>query len=155
MFLFYSVSSFILGTVLGSFISAIIYREQNNTPWFSFSGKLSRSYCPKCDVQLHVKDLIPLFSWVFQRGKCRYCGHRISLSYPVLELVSGLFIVMFYWRFENMFATYWYSLFYPFVVSFCFLLFKYKFFSKRLFFCVLGLFFLSFPLMFLIYPIMR
>jgi prepilin signal peptidase PulO-like enzyme (type II secretory pathway) len=57
-----------------------------------------RSLCPQCDHELVAKDLIPLFSWLALRGKCRYCGNKISIQYPLLELATAcLFVASYIW----------------------------------------------------------
>ena len=70
-----------LGLAFGSFSSAVIYRVPRN---LSLGG---RSKCPDCSHQLSPKLLIPIFSWIFYRGKCHYCKSRISLLYPLTELL--------------------------------------------------------------------
>src|SRR5947209_3625516 len=51
-----------------------------------------RSYCESCKKKLGVLDLIPLFSFFFLRGKCRYCHVHLSLYYPLVELTTGILI---------------------------------------------------------------
>ncbi len=77
-----------LGLLLGSFATALTYRVARGLPWASFSGKDARSYCPACQHSLSVFDLVPLFSWLFQRGRCRYCAAAIPVRYPLIELCS-------------------------------------------------------------------
>lgn len=81
---------FLFGLCIGSFLNCIIYRlEQEKT----LKG---RSFCPECKHNLSWKDLFPVFSWVFLGGKCRYCKKKISIYYPIIELVSGvLFVLVF------------------------------------------------------------
>ncbi len=81
---------FLFGLAVGSFLNCIIYRlSVNEKP----SG---RSYCPKCRHKLSYKDLIPLFSYIFLLGKCRYCKKKISIEYPLVELLTGtLFLATF------------------------------------------------------------
>lgn len=88
---------FILGTIIGSFLSVIIYRLHKKKKGIL----LSRSICPACKKKLKWKHLIPVFSWIFLRGKCTYCGKRISSHYLILELVTGLlFLAAFFgWNF--------------------------------------------------------
>ncbi len=82
---------FLLGLSIGSFLNCIIYRlEKNQKP----SG---RSYCPKCKHTLSYKDLVPLFSYILLKGKCRYCHKKISIEYPLVEFATGvLFVMVFY-----------------------------------------------------------
>ncbi len=75
---------FLLGLVVGSFINALQYRIQENK---TMKG---RSFCPNCKHQLVWYDLVPLFSWIALRGKCRYCKEPISVQYPIVELITGI-----------------------------------------------------------------
>ena len=76
------------GLLIGSFIAALTYRVPRLVPW-----ALGRSFCPRCKKKLSWFDNIPLFSYLLLSGKCRDCKKRISLRYPVIELVSGLSFV--------------------------------------------------------------
>jgi leader peptidase (prepilin peptidase)/N-methyltransferase len=82
---------FLLGLVIGSFLNSIIYRLSTGE---SFLFK--RSFCPHCKHQLSWQDLIPIFSFLILRGKCRYCSQKISLQYPLVELATGLLFVSFF-----------------------------------------------------------
>ena len=77
--------SFIFGLVMGSFCNAWAWRIVNGE-----KIQKGRSHCPKCGHTLAAKDLFPLFSWIFLKGKCRYCGEPISKRYPLAELISGV-----------------------------------------------------------------
>ena len=70
----------VFGSLLGSFCNVVILRMSSKT-----SVIFPPSSCPKCNHQLHAQDLVPVFSWVFLRGKCRYCQAPISWQYPVVE----------------------------------------------------------------------
>lgn len=73
-----------IGLMLGSFLSVLIGR------WPHWRGAAAgRSHCPNCMHVLAWYDLVPLASWVWLRGKCRYCGGPISTLYPVLELTTA------------------------------------------------------------------
>ncbi|MBU2539796.1 prepilin peptidase [Patescibacteria group bacterium] len=93
----YSLFVFLFGLVIGSFLNCVIYRLA--LPSFSFwknLGGSSRSYCPNCKHQLAWHDLIPVFSYLFLLGHCRYCKKRISVQYPLVELATGLlFLALF------------------------------------------------------------
>ena len=81
---------FIIGTLFGSFFSLAIYRiplKQNITH--------ERSYCPKCNHRLEFLDLIPILSYIFLGGKCRYCKEKIRPRYICLEVFSGLLFLLF------------------------------------------------------------
>ena len=86
-------STFILGLIIGSFLNCVIYRlEKEESLW-------GRSYCPNCKHNLAWYDLVPIFSFIFLGGKCRYCKFKISFNYPLIELITAivfLLISMFY-----------------------------------------------------------
>ncbi len=74
---------FILFLCWGSFLNVVAYR-------LIFRAHLStRSFCPHCRKQLWWRDLIPLVSYAILRGKCRFCNHRISPLYPIIELLTA------------------------------------------------------------------
>lgn len=75
-----------IGLALGSFASAVSWRVPRGQSWIASGGKAEHSCCPKCNHTLSWLDLIPLFSWVFQRGRCRYCKAPIGWRYPLIEL---------------------------------------------------------------------
>jgi leader peptidase (prepilin peptidase) / N-methyltransferase len=68
---------------LGSFLNVIAYRLTHDIPFFA-----PRSQCPHCTTQLAWYDLIPLFSWLWLHGRCRYCSRPISKLYPCIELLT-------------------------------------------------------------------
>lgn len=76
---------FLIGIFFGSFSTLAIYRiplKKNITH--------ERSFCPSCGHKLNALDLIPLFSYIFLRGKCRYCGKKIGIRYFLIELFFGI-----------------------------------------------------------------
>lgn len=81
---------FIFGVCIGSFLNVVIDR--------SFRGEslLGRSYCESCKRHLSGIDLIPLFSFLFLKGKCRACKVQLSLFYPLVELTTGVMFVVVY-----------------------------------------------------------
>ena len=79
----------VLGLCMGSFINAIVWRLK--TP--NLSVLKGRSMCPKCQHQLAAKDLVPVFSWLYLKRKCRYCKKPISWQYPLVELLTTGLIV--------------------------------------------------------------
>lgn len=81
---------FIMGTLFGSFFSLAVYRIP-----IKESIMYGRSYCPKCNHKLQILDLIPVLSYIFLGGKCRYCKERIRPRYIFLELVSGFTFLLF------------------------------------------------------------
>ena len=83
---------FILGIVIGSFLNVCIYRYP-----IHLSISKGYSFCPQCNHRLMPIDLIPVFSYLFLKGKCRYCGDPIPLRYPFVELLGGLaFLLAFH-----------------------------------------------------------
>jgi prepilin signal peptidase PulO-like enzyme (type II secretory pathway) len=104
-----------LGLVVGSFVNALVWRlnEQGELedrksksqkiaarakPRKELSILTGRSMCPFCRHELAAKDLVPVASWVWLRGKCRYCHAPIAWQYPAVELLTaGLFIASYIW----------------------------------------------------------
>jgi prepilin signal peptidase PulO-like enzyme (type II secretory pathway) len=96
-FFFFYIFVFLLGLAVGSFLNCIIYRLEKNESFLK-----GRSYCPNCHHTLAWQDLIPIFSFLILKGKCRYCGKKISLQYPLVELATGiLFFSIFYSIFQH------------------------------------------------------
>lgn len=81
---------FITGIVFGSFFTLAVYRIPRGEDITH-----TRSYCPHCNHKLSFWDMIPLFSYIFLRGRCRYCKEKIRPRYFILELCSGLVFVLF------------------------------------------------------------
>lgn len=76
------------GLIIGSFINAFVWRLHHNKG----IAHGERSECPHCHHTLAARDLVPVLSWIWLRGKCRYCSQRIHWQYPVVEiLTAGLF----------------------------------------------------------------
>ncbi|MBD3156376.1 hypothetical protein GF369_00965 [Candidatus Peregrinibacteria bacterium] len=93
---------FILGTMVGSFLSVINYRIRHNKSGILFG----RSECRHCRKKLTAFELIPLISYSISRGKCRHCGKSISPIYPLLELISGLLLLFLYMSYPFIGVTY-------------------------------------------------
>lgn len=91
-----------LGLCLGSFATAMISRIPEGKSWVASSSKVERSACLHCGQTLSALDLVPLFSWLFLRGKCRHCGHAIGWRYPVIECATMLLCLAVYgaWGFS-------------------------------------------------------
>lgn len=86
MTLFASIIVFILGATIGSFLSVVVYRVKKKKKGIF----LSHSICPECKKKLKWRHLIPIFSWLFLRGKCAYCGKKVSAHYFTMEVITGL-----------------------------------------------------------------
>ncbi len=80
-----SVFVFVVGLVFGSFYNVLIYRIPEGRSIIS-----PPSSCPNCGTRIRVMDNIPLLSYLLLRGRCRYCGGKISPRYPAVELLTGL-----------------------------------------------------------------
>lgn len=89
----YLVVAFIVGTFMGSFVGVLTYRIPRDEQWVK-----GHSVCPACGHQLGVLDLVPIWSYVFLRGRCRYCHARIGVRYLWTEIVAGLLFVGLAWR---------------------------------------------------------
>lgn len=85
----YLSSIFLLGLIIGSFISAITYRIPRELQFVK-----GRSFCDSCKTKLNWYDNIPLFSYLYYRGKSRCCNQKISIRYPLIELASALGIIL-------------------------------------------------------------
>lgn len=106
----------IIGMVCGSFITMASYR-------LSIEGKvkdllLNPSSCPNCNHHLGAKNLIPIFSWIIQRGKCAFCRKKISIRYPIIEIISALSFVLIYITNHQKFDTKLIILFLIFIALF-------------------------------------
>lgn len=75
-----------IGLSLGSFASAVSWRVPRGISWIVSGGRAAQSACPACGHILCWRDLIPLVSWVSQRGRCRYCAAPIGWRYPCIEV---------------------------------------------------------------------
>jgi leader peptidase (prepilin peptidase)/N-methyltransferase len=77
--------SFLVGACFGSFLNVCISRWPDG-----LSVVRPRSRCPNCGHQITALENIPVFSWIFMRGRCRGCGNPISFQYPLVEIIVGL-----------------------------------------------------------------
>jgi leader peptidase (prepilin peptidase)/N-methyltransferase len=91
---FLIVLAAILGLILGSFATAAAYRIPRREPLSK-----GRSKCPHCGATIRAVENVPVFSYLFLRGRCRHCGQRISARYPLIELATGALFAMAAWKF--------------------------------------------------------
>lgn len=82
---------FIIGLCIGSFLNVCIYRIANGE-----SIVFPSSHCMKCGIEIKKRDLIPVISYVLLKGKCRNCGDKISIRYPLIELTNGILYILLY-----------------------------------------------------------
>jgi prepilin signal peptidase PulO-like enzyme (type II secretory pathway) len=87
------ILGFIFGTAIGSFLNVLILRLPKEK---TLQG---RSACTHCGHNLVWHDLVPVLSFVFQGGKCKYCRKPISPRYPIIELVTGALFALAMWYF--------------------------------------------------------
>ncbi len=89
---FITIGSFILGTIIGSFLNVVILRHN--------SGRTvgGRSMCFSCGKTLHWHELVPVFSYLFQKGKCTQCKSSISPQYPIVEFLTGIIFALIAWK---------------------------------------------------------
>jgi leader peptidase (prepilin peptidase)/N-methyltransferase len=92
---FYLGVTIFLGLCLGSFATALSWRLPRG-----LSISIERSKCPKCGRPLGLPDLVPVFSWIFLRGRCRSCKAPIGWRYPVIEMVTLVLCLVFYEKFD-------------------------------------------------------
>ncbi|MEW6616869.1 MAG: prepilin peptidase [Patescibacteria group bacterium] len=88
------VCLFLFGLAIGSFLNVLILRYSPEGRFFDIKKISGRSHCMSCQKTLEVKELIPLFSFLFLRGKCSSCGEKISFQYPIVEFLSGATFVL-------------------------------------------------------------
>ncbi|NLL69513.1 MAG: prepilin peptidase [Epulopiscium sp.] len=99
----------LFGILIGSFFNVCIYRIPRGE-----SIVFPSSHCPSCKTPLGPKDLIPIVSYLIKKGKCSYCGQRISLRYPFIEGLTGLTYMLLYdslgFSFSFLFSLFFVSL---------------------------------------------
>ena len=100
---------FILGSIVGSFLNVVIYRLPRNLSIIS-----PRSFCPECSKMIPFYRNIPIISYILQMGKCKHCSGKISIRYPIVEIISAVALlftmklitypesVLFYWMFVHL-----------------------------------------------------
>lgn len=88
----FTIWFFLLGSAVGSFLNVLIYRLPRKE-----SILFPSSRCPSCNHKLAPKDLVPIFSYIFLKGKCRYCRAKISIRYPLVETLTAIFFALSFW----------------------------------------------------------
>src|SRR5580692_6803300 len=88
-FHFWTVAFFVLGSIVGSFLNVCIYRMPLEQSIVS-----PPSHCPHCNYSIPWYLNIPLFTWLFLRGKCANCGAPISIRYFLVELLTGVIFAL-------------------------------------------------------------
>jgi leader peptidase (prepilin peptidase)/N-methyltransferase len=100
------ILAFIFGSVVGSFLNVCIYRMPlgKSVVW-------PHSHCPKCEKKIPWYDNLPFISYLFLKGRCRFCKERISLVYLVVELLTALAFVVLYNLYGLKYEFFIYALF--------------------------------------------
>ncbi|MFP5352429.1 MAG: prepilin peptidase [Actinomycetota bacterium] len=93
--IFFVTAAGVLGLIFGSFATAVAYRVPRDE-----SISTGRSKCPSCGNTITAIQNVPFFSYVVLRGRCKHCGERISIRYPLIELATAALFVAAAWRFE-------------------------------------------------------
>jgi len=95
MKMYFTILTFVFGTLLGSFYNVVGYRLPKGLSLV----KPKDSFCPKRNHSLKWYELVPIFSFLIQKGKCRKCKCKISLFYPCIELTTGILFMLSYLKF--------------------------------------------------------
>lgn len=95
----------IIGLCIGSFLNVCIYRIPREE-----SIAFPPSHCTSCGYELKAVDLIPVISYLFLKRKCRKCGEKISINYPLVELLNGVLYLLIFLRFGLSLSFVFYSL---------------------------------------------
>lgn len=85
---------FIVGAIIGSFLNVCIYRIPREE-----SIVYPPSNCTTCKNVIKGYDLVPIISYLFLKGKCRYCGEKVSIRYPIIEFTTGILFVITFIKF--------------------------------------------------------
>ncbi len=82
--------AFFVGVMLGSFVGICVYRFPKKTNF------LKKACCDSCNSKLYLRDMIPLASFLLLKGRCRSCGAKVNIQYPLVELANGvLYMIVF------------------------------------------------------------
>ena len=103
MDIYFTIVSLIMGIIFGSFYNVCIYRIPEK-----LSVANPPSHCYNCNTRLKPQDLVPILSWTFLKGKCRYCGQKISPRYALVELLTGILFAIVYIHFGYTIQTPYY-----------------------------------------------
>ncbi len=93
--IYIGIIAFLFGACMGSFLNCMAWRIVHEE-----SVLKGRSHCDICGATLGVRDLIPIFSFLISRGKCRHCGARLSIGHVVAEVFSGLTFLLLIFKYD-------------------------------------------------------
>ncbi len=111
----------ILGMMIGSFLNVLILRTPRDE-----SVSFPASHCMSCNTPLKAWHNVPVFSWLFLRGKCAFCGAKISAQYPIIELLSGILFVLTALKFGFTFQAFGIAMVFAFLLALSVIDFRYK-----------------------------
>jgi leader peptidase (prepilin peptidase)/N-methyltransferase len=94
--IFLGAAAFVIGLILGSFLNVVIARLPRGQSIVS-----PPSRCPRCKERIRPWDNIPVLSYILLRGRCRHCRRSISWRYPIVELTSGILLLLLVHRVDN------------------------------------------------------
>lgn len=131
---------FLIGLCVGSFLNVCIYRIPKEE-----SIAFPPSHCTNCRYKLKAKDLIPILSYLCLKGKCRNCKRKISLRYPIIEILNGLLYLLLLFKFGLSLNFIFYSLLTSLliVISLIDLDTKYIYSSTTIFGLILGIIYIG------------
>ena len=112
----------LLGLIIGSFLNVCIYRIVREE-----SISFPQSHCTSCGYNLKPKDLVPVFSYIFLGGKCRCCKEKISIKYPLIEILNSCLYVLIYLRFGFTLELFKFCMFASLLIVIAFIDFETKF----------------------------
>ena len=91
---YFAVFIFIIGACIGSFLNVCIYRIPENNSIIT-----PGSFCPACKKGIPFYCNIPVLSYLFLKGRCKFCHEPISIRYPLIEILAGMFAVVLFYKF--------------------------------------------------------
>ncbi|WP_430738973.1 prepilin peptidase [Sulfurimonas gotlandica] len=113
--------AFVFGAVIGSFLNVVILRIPHDE-----SVVFGSSHCPSCQTPLKPWHNIPIFSWIFLRGRCSFCKIKISAQYPIIEIISGLIFLTIATKFTLAFPALLIALSFLMLLALSVIDFRYK-----------------------------
>jgi len=88
------IAVFIFGLMIGSFLNVCIYRIPRKE-----SIVFPSSHCPSCGKEILFRDNIPIIGYIVLKGRCRFCSAKISIRYPIIELLTALFLLLLFFKY--------------------------------------------------------
>jgi len=113
MEMLFGIIFFVLGLCFGSFVNMLVYRTAVKYKLIKGRDKShlydkNRSFCDYCGRQLKWYENVPVFSWLFLKGKTKCCHKKLPISYPVVELVTGVLFLVYFFKFNIFEENVWF-----------------------------------------------